>query len=409
MNRKKKANLEQNFVNQEKGCNFARMKRIFRYIMICVAAINLMGCHENIPAPAFVAERTVVVYMMAENSLYSFVNSDIEEMITASAEVPENMNYIIYLDSRKEPTIYTLTARKGLSTWKQYTEDMISTDSLVMLNTLSQIVTSFPAKAYDLVLWSHGSGWIPQSRSIGIDNGENTSSNTGIEMNITTLRGVLEHLPHWEMVMFDACLMQSIEVAYELKDVTDYMVGSPTETNAYGAPYDKIMKHLLQGDAENVARAYYESYENGPGAAISAVDCRQLDNLGEVMKALVPKIWGGKKEIDTKGIQYYSPFGSSSRYRPEPYDIEGVMYHTLEAEDFTLWKEAWGKVNVFCAATDEWASVYGSDIYNHLIDREHYSGMSMFVPDEKYAPYQWMDKFREFRWYKAAGWDETGW
>lgn len=385
------------------------MNRLFRYIMICMAAISLVSCEEDEPAPAFEAERTVVVYMMAENSLSSYVQSDINEMRAVSTEVPDNMNFVIYLDSRNKPAIYTLTAKKGITMWKEFSEDVISTDSLVMQHTLTQIVTAFPAKAYDLVLWSHGSGWIPQSRSIGVDNGENTSSNAGMQMNITTLRGVLEHLPHWEMIMFDACLMQSIEVAYELKDVTDYMVGCPSETNAYGAPYDMIMKHMLKGDAGQVARTYYESYEHGSGAIISAIDCRQLDQLAEVMQTLVPKIWGGRKEISTEGIQYYSPFGSSSSYRPEPYDIEGVMYHTLEAQDFALWKEAWDKVNVYCGATDEWATVYGPGIHNHLIDRDHYSGMSMFVPNEKYVPYQWMDKFREFRWYKAARWDETGW
>lgn len=41
---------------------------------------------------------------------------------------------------------------------------------------------------------------------------------------------------HTEYILFDACYMSSVEVAYELKDVTHYLIASPTEVLSYGFP-----------------------------------------------------------------------------------------------------------------------------------------------------------------------------
>ena len=68
-----------------------------------MAAISLVSCDEDEPAPAFEAERTVVVYMMAENSLSSYVQSDINEMRAVSTEVPDNMNFVISQPKRESP------------------------------------------------------------------------------------------------------------------------------------------------------------------------------------------------------------------------------------------------------------------------------------------------------------------
>ena len=50
-------------------------------------------------------------------------------------------------------------------------------------------------------------------------------------MNISDLVTILsaDAVPHFDFVLFDACFMQSIEVAYALRNFTDYYIGSPTE------------------------------------------------------------------------------------------------------------------------------------------------------------------------------------
>lgn len=59
-----------------------------------------------------------------------------------------------------------------------------------------------------------------------------------------------------EYILFDDCYMSSIEVAYELKDVTKYLIGSTSEMMAYGMPYAAIGEYLLgnpdyQSDVKN--------------------------------------------------------------------------------------------------------------------------------------------------------------
>ena len=75
----------------------------------------------------------------------------------------------------------------------------------------------YKAESYGLIYWSHGEGWIPtplpSTRWIG-----NDKTGGGHYMNIEDLKLVLQNAPHFDFIMFDACFMQSVEVAFELRD-----------------------------------------------------------------------------------------------------------------------------------------------------------------------------------------------
>ena len=355
------------------------------------------------------AERTVIIYMMAENSLNRFSANDINEIRQAYGNIPQNTNLVVYVDNSSLPVIYNVTAKKGFVEWKAYAQDQISTDSTVMQRTLKDIVTKFPAKHYGLVLWSHGSGWVPQKRSIGIDNGQNTSSNSGLQMNIPTLRGVLETLPHMEFILFDACAMQSIEVAYELRNVTDYIIGSPTEIHAEGAPYDMILGPMMRGDVLEVVKQYYATYQSWDGVVISLLDCRKMEAFAQATAKVIPQFSETIKTNGVEGIQIYQPHSSQTEWKPEPFDMEGAMYHTLDSASFAEWKIALDQILLYKNATSSWTSVFSGYSHCHLTDPDHYAALSIFLPHEKYTPQGWNENFRAFQWYRAAGWDKTGW
>ena len=44
--------------------------------------------------------------------------------------------------------------------------------------------------------------------------------------------------------------MMTAEVGYELRDVTSYLIGSPSEIPGYGAPYDVIIPQLFKNGRE---------------------------------------------------------------------------------------------------------------------------------------------------------------
>jgi hypothetical protein len=107
------------------------------------------------------------------------------------------------------------------------------------------------------------------------------------QMNIPELA---EALPlRFGFILFDACLMGSVEVAYELKDKTDYIIASSGETIYEGFPYDLIIPELIkqQPDFRKVAENYFTYYNEQENelyrsATISVVNTRELEALAAV-------------------------------------------------------------------------------------------------------------------------------
>lgn len=94
---------------------------------------------------------------------------------------------------------------------------------------------------------------------------------------------------HTEYILFDACYMSSVEVAYELKDVTHYLIASPTEVLSYGFPYITMGKHLLgtpnyKGIVDSFI-SFYSSY-NLPYGTVAVTDCTQLDALAAIAEQI---------------------------------------------------------------------------------------------------------------------------
>ena len=42
-------------------------------------------------------------------------------------------------------------------------------------------------------------------------------------------------------------------------------------------------------------------------------------------------------------------------------------------------------------------------------DPDHYGGISMNRPDEKYDNKGWNSDFQQTKWYKLTSWEQTGW
>lgn len=98
-------------------------------------------------------------------------------------------------------------------------------------------VGQFPADHYCLIVWDHGSGWSirsmstgPATKYIAVDDTDNGG------MNVTDIPAALRNV-RMDVVAFDACLMQQLETAYELKDSTSYMVGSAAPEPSPGYDY----------------------------------------------------------------------------------------------------------------------------------------------------------------------------
>lgn len=302
------------------------MKLNFKYrnggmgdgLIFCfVLAILLMSCNRE---DVYIGrESAFITYMIAENSLSGSAIDDINEM-ERKVSTCKGGAIFIYADfdykvNSRHPAILKIvqddTDEIKSEVLKEYPEQN-SCDPAVMKTVLEDIY-ELAGKRYQingLVLWSHGLGWLPPSdyqlKSFGEDAGYKGSGYYK-QMEIKDLAGVLSDW-HYNWIIFDACLMGSIEVAYELKDVCDYIIASPTEISKQGMPYEKILDECCSKntDVDLIARKFFDYYKgkNTWKHSISVVRTGYLDVLADFFRERLTKEISGIS-IDVTGKLYY--------------------------------------------------------------------------------------------------------
>ena len=394
-----------------------------------MCACILSACHddEDLPGlPGSETRHTVIFYIAGENSLASFVATDSAEIAQASELLPEDVRVVMFIDDAKSSRICVKAKGSSMQTIKTYEGNVCTTDSASMLNVLTDIVLTYPSKSYGLVFWSHATGWIfedtgssttkhqsPKRRSFGIDNGLRSSlTNAGMVMNIPTLAGVLDQLPHFEYIMFDACFMQCVEVAYELRRACNWMIGSPAEIPGDGAPYESVLPLLCAEpfNAEAVLDTYHAYYDRGPGHSnylgveLSAVNMAGMDAFAQATREAVGKVWNGGREASVSDVQYYI---IDSRW-PHFYDIGSLFYHNLSEEDYARWYNELAGVLPYVRLSKQWTTGNWMRRFYSIFDQEHCTALSIYAPTAEHAD-DWNADYRRLQWYKATGMDQTGW
>lgn len=373
-------------------------------------------------------DRTVLVYMAAENSLSggNFHQQDIDEMLQAAGDVPKNSRLLIYLDDTDLPRILSVEKQDGrrpvAKVLHSYTAEHNSGDTETLRLVMEWVSEHYPSSSYGLIFWSHGDAWLPAKapiqRSICIDNGRNSYSNGGTKMDIAAVAEVLEGFPRFEFIMFDACFMQAVEVAYELRHVTRYVIASPAEIPNPGAPYERMVKPFfsIPLDTEGIIDGYYRAYNDSVmsvfgygsaryGVSLSTIDCDYLDDLAAITAEMVIKYVPERRDIDMESIQRYYPL--SSKTRPEFYDMNGYMLRLIADEaDYLRWKNAFDRAVPYAKSTAWW---YSNDAQMQDVDLENYGGVSCYVPQDFSIYANLNEKFRSTAWYTAAGWSRVGW
>ena len=211
-------------------------------------------------------EQTVFMYLPWSNNLTSnfYQNiSDLESVIEKN--ILKNERVIVFMCTEAtEATLFELVYENGKSvrkTYKQYT-DPVYTTAEGITSILNDVRECTPAQRYSMIIGCHGMGWIPvsnaQSRSNlcvnkmhwEYENVPMTRYFGGLypqyQTDITTLaQGISNAGLKMEYILFDDCYMSTVEVAYDLKNVTNHLIASTCEIMAYGMPYAKIGQYLI--------------------------------------------------------------------------------------------------------------------------------------------------------------------
>ena len=351
-------------------------------------------------------KRTVLIYMSAENSLSSYAWYDLEEIKEGSKLLTENDQLLVWFDRAREGELPWLARivngelkdSVSIADMQISNKDEYSSDPHVLEKVLSYAFSHYPAtEGYGLGLWSHASGWVIEdsvaySRAYGVDNGKNLVSDIGPWLNLPTIRRVLENQPHLEFIFADCCNFMCLESMYELRKVTDYIVGSPAEIPDPGAPYDKVVPEMFkrQDAAKGIMRQYAEFYPNY--LPLSVVKTSDMEALAEATRNVLKQICSRYDIKPTEQyldmmelIHYYNDY--KSRFYPYYnifFDAGDFVKRYATDEEYKEWKVVFDRVVVDKAFATSWA--VNKNWYTHYTDfemtEERYHGVSMFVPQD---------------------------
>ena len=393
----------------------------------------LMSCNELLPAdlPATpdviekgdTARKTLLVYMMAENSLNNYAALDVDEIKKAVPSLPRDCRLFVYVDDNKLPRLtqyYRLTnGDVGSLLCSPFNTDVCSSDTAAMAVVFDCILKDYPTETLDLVMWSHGDGWLrgplnsSRQRSIGIDNGKNSYSNsvtTTIE--IEELAALLVKLPtRVDRLMFDACFMQCVESSYALRGAAEWVIASPAEIPGDGALYSTLVPHFFSSDGTvELMDSYIKAYENEfAGVVLSAVRTEAMQHLADVTYSYVIKYFNVDRRREYADVFAYLPGGkyTGTTTYPSYYDINAIMSKYLTADEYAHWREAYDMAVPYTAASPKWYSA----LRGRAIIYDIYKGgaMSIYMPQHNSRNERFNADFRTTEWYTAAGWREAGW
>ncbi len=369
------------------------------------------------------AQRTLLVYMVAENSLNRFAEEDVEELLEGVAGIPRDCRLFVYVDDTSLPRLLHLyrcvNKEPGCLSLPVFDGDVCSSDTVVLGRVLDYILENYPTRDLDLVLWSHGDGWLKASksaalqRSFGIDNGENTTVDvTEGAIDVRELAALLERLPlKVDRLMFDACFMQCIELGYALRNAVEWVIASPAEIPAKGAPYDVVAPAFFDTSGpDGIIDLYVEEYEyREAGVVLSALRTSSLGGLAEAMRGGVEKYFNVSAERDVDGVFSYLPGGDYMAENPMPsfFDVNAVMGRVLAADEYAGWRVALDAAVPYWAATRYWSSLLNDELYR--FDESVGVGVSMYVPRHFAENERLNADFKWTEWYEAAGWQSAGW
>lgn len=396
------------------------------------------------------SRNVLILYSAGYNSLSSWLQDDIKDLLQGWLPGPNRNDNILLVYSHSTvrggnystpnpPTLTRIWQEQDgttvLDTLTTYPGECYSATAEQLHNALSYVKEAYPANSYGMIFSSHATGYLPSGyysnpynyiygskgmkhrggsercitqpvpyvereqdpslpavKSIGQDQVGTPGNYLSYEME---LNDFVDALPMaMEYILFDACLMGGVEVAYALKDKCRYVGFSQTEVLAEGFDYTSLTQHLLDSrtpDPQSVCEDYFHQYDVQSGiyrsATISMTDCSKMEPLAEICHDLFTKYAEGLESIDPSDVQRY--------YRSDYhwfYDLKDVVAKSGATEDeLQQLQDALDRCVIYKAATPEFMQDF---------EISSYSGLSMYLPADGSSE---LNKYyRTLEWNKAT-------
>lgn len=309
-------------------------------------------------------------------------------------------------------------------TLKIWPEDTNAADPETMRDVLTYVKEKFPAASYGMVFSSHGTGWLPKGyyasqssvefdvfsaprphRSIGAD--AFAFGRQSVEMSVEEMA---EAIPmRLDYLLFDACLMGCVEVAYAFREKVSLMGFSPSEVLSEGFDYTKMASLLIGEKCDPVAvcSSYVEKYLAKSGssrsASISVVNLDYIDDLAELCALLFDKyrselasIKVTRTPVDGTSVIKYSPQNYYTLDKRWFYDLRDILVTAGASDtDLALLDEVLSKLVVYENHTP-------SFLVHSPFQFHSCCGLSMFLPSDN-TDKDLEEYYRNLSWNKATG------
>ena len=376
------------------------------------------------------AERTVLVYLAGKNNLSQSLQTNLEQMKAGSMLIGNNTLLVFVRRDMQGEKPWLARVNNGELTDSVSLDDMgfgksnmQACNPELMEQVMRYAFSHYPANEYGLVLGGHSTGWLideepGQTRAFGVDNGDGYTYSRKNKrwMNVPTMARVLERVPHLKFIFADCCNFMCLETMYELRNVTDYIIGSPAEIPAEGAPYEQIMPALFEKNTfcSSIIDIYHRT-QNGE-VPLSVVKTSAMDQLASATRYALDMVQEkiGNGYADTQGLIHYGYSASSIQFHQEYnlfYDAGDFFRSQLPESDYRQWKQALDEAVVEKRFAKEWRTcmTWRYTYSDFEMTEEKYHGVSMYIPQDpntEYGKYYTRNNedIKQLKWYQSVGW-----
>lgn len=296
---------------------YLQMKIRLYILFLLLPLACAVSCTGKSPVASDSISRTVIVYLAGDNNLSGELNSKLSSLSDGFRDADALHNrLVVFADGRGSSSEIIEVTHDGNKVVASY-DDMNSASPEVMKKVISEICSSYPSDSYGLICFSHATGWLPQG-AFSNPEGYGLETRTIIqdgadEMDIRELAEALR-LPggdKYDFVIFEACHMAGIEVAYSMRNVASMMIASSAEIVSPGFlySYETDLYRLFeeQPDLKGFAESYFRHWDSLSGAYRSAtVSLISLDRIASLAEVTADIVRNGKYLVsDPVGIQHF--------------------------------------------------------------------------------------------------------
>ena len=369
------------------------------FFLLLFSIIVLASCGGNDdpvdPVDPFVptkTKNTLFVFMPytannnGGNSLYYSLKGNIEDMERAIEQekglgssqlivfISENIktSHLIYISYNKNKG---KCQRDTLKTYTDY--DYTIPDGITSL--LTSIKQMAPADNYSMIIGCHGEGWMPKPKSTQT----RYFGGTAIPIDISDFNeGIKNAGMKMNFILFDDCYMSGIEVAYQLRESSNYLIASTSEMIAYGMPYHIILKYLLYDtpDYDALCRdftSFYKTYTYNltpmPYGTIAVTDLGYTEEMATFMKTV-----NSTHTFDINKIDDVQDL-DVEHFTPTVYFDFGSYLHVLCGDEVETYTEGTKLLDKLVPYKGTTGMIY-SGAGNKSLKLKEYSGLTISDP-----------------------------